>query len=51
MDEYRVDEHNLVAKAKAEKYAKIIAKTIINSSGDSANYGQNAFSTMPPKDY
>ena len=43
MDEYRVDEHNLAAKAKAEKYAKIISKTIINSSGDSANYGQNAF--------
>jgi len=43
MDEYRKDEHNLAAKAKAEKYAKIISKTIINSSGDSANYGQNAF--------
>ena len=35
MDEYRVDEHNLAAKARAEKYAKIISKTIINSSGDS----------------
>jgi type IV secretion system protein VirD4 len=43
MDEYRADEQNLAAKAKAEKYAKIISKTIINSSGDSANYGQNAF--------
>jgi type IV secretion system protein VirD4 len=43
MDEYRADERNLAAKAKAEKYAKIISKTIINSSGDSANYGQNAF--------
>ena len=43
MDEYHADEHNLAAKAKAEKYAKIISKTIINSSGDSANYGQNAF--------
>lgn len=43
MDEYRADEHNLAAKAKSEKYAKIISKTIINSSGDSANYGQNAF--------
>ena len=43
MDEYRKDKHNLAAKAKAEKYAKIISKTIINSSGDSANYGQNAF--------
>lgn len=43
MDEYRADERNLAAKAKAEKYAKIISKTIINSYGDSANYGQNAF--------
>jgi type IV secretion system protein VirD4 len=43
MDEYRANEHDLAAKAKAEKYAKIISKTIINSSGDSANYGQNAF--------
>lgn len=29
--------------AKAEKYAKIIAKTLIFSEGDAANYGQNAF--------
>lgn len=43
MDEYRANERNLAAKAKAEKYAKIISKTIINSSSDSANYGQNAF--------
>jgi Type IV secretory pathway, VirD4 components len=41
MDTYRADENNLVAKAKAEKYAKIIAKTIINA-GDE-NYGQNQF--------
>lgn len=41
MDVYRVDEKNLAAKAKAEKYAKIIAKTIINVSGE--NYGQNQF--------
>ena len=35
---------NLAAKAKAEKYAKILAKTLINTSGgDSAQYGQNAF--------
>jgi type IV secretion system protein VirD4 len=32
---------NNQAKAKAEKYAKIIAKTIINSSDE--NYGQNQF--------
>ena len=43
MDIYRKDENDLAAKAKAEKYAKIISKTIINSSGDSSNYGQNAF--------
>lgn len=43
MDEYLKDRDNLSAKAKAEKYAKIISKTIINSSGDSSNYGQNAF--------
>lgn len=41
MDAYRADEKNLVAKAKAEKYAKIIAKTIINAGGE--NYGQNQF--------
>lgn len=41
MDQYFVDENNLAAKAKSEKYAKIIAKTIINASGE--NYGQNQF--------
>ena len=34
---------NLAARAKAEKYAKILAKTIINPEGDASNYGQNAF--------
>lgn len=43
MDTWRVDPSNLTAKAKAEKYAKIISKTIINSGGDSSSYGQNAF--------
>lgn len=44
MDRYLADKTNLSAKAKAEKYAKITAKTIINiGSGDSSNYGQNAF--------
>ena len=38
------DPNNLAAKAKAEKYAKILSKTLINTSGgDSAQYGQNAF--------
>ena len=44
MDIYKADPKNLAAKAKAEKYAKILAKTLINTSGgDSAQYGQNAF--------
>ena len=44
MDLYLQDKTNLSAKAKAEKYAKITAKTIINiGGGDSSNYGQNAF--------
>lgn len=43
MDIYLADPENISAKAKAEKYAKIISKTIINSSGDSSSYGQNAF--------
>ena len=44
MDIYLADKSNLSAKAKAEKYAKITAKTIINiGGGDSSNYGQNAY--------
>ena len=44
MDLYLQDKTNLSAKAKAEKYAKITAKTIINiGGGDSHSYGQNAF--------
>ena len=44
MDIYLDDSGNLAAKAKAEKYAKITAKTIISSDGASASsYGQNAF--------
>lgn len=44
MDVYKSDKNNLNAKAKAEKYAKITAKTIINiGSGDYSNMGQNAF--------
>ena len=33
----------LVYKAKAEKYAKIISKTIILSGMDAASFGQNAY--------
>lgn len=44
MDIYLSDKHNLSAKAKAEKYAKITAKTIISiGGGDAAAYGANAF--------
>lgn len=43
MDLYLQDNTNLSAKAKAEKYAKITAKTIINIGGGDGNYGQNAF--------
>lgn len=42
MDIARKDANNLTARAKAEKYAKILAKTII-SPDDNTNYGQNAF--------
>ena len=43
MDEYLEDRTNLSAKAKAEKYAKITAKTIINIGSSDGNYGQNAY--------
>lgn len=43
MDIVRSDPKNLNAKAKAEKYAKILAKTIINPDGDGADRGQNAY--------
>ena len=41
------DPENVAAKAKAEKYAKILAKTIISPDGDSSNRGQNAFFVRP----
>ena len=43
MDIARKDSKNLAARAKAEKYAKILAKTIVNPDGDDSNRGQNAF--------
>ena len=42
MDLWLADPDCLSHKAKAEKYAKIIAKTIITSGSD-GNFGQNAF--------
>ena len=43
MDIAREHPDNLAARAKAEKYAKILAKTIVNPSGDEQDRGQNAF--------
>ena len=43
MDLYKAEPENLAYKAKSEKYAKIIAKTVINSMGGDTDYGQNAF--------
>lgn len=41
MDEHRANPKEISAKAKAEKYAKILAKTIINPEG--SDHGQNAY--------
>ena len=43
MDLWKANPDNLAYKAKAEKYAKIIAKTIILSDMEGASFGQNAF--------
>lgn len=43
MDEYKAHPDDISLKAKAEKYAKIIGKTIIFSDGEASSYGQNAF--------
>ncbi len=43
MDLWLENPENLAYKARAEKYAKITAKTIISSGADSSSYGQNAF--------
>ena len=43
MDKARKAPNDLTSKAKAEKYAKILAKTIINPEGDASQYGENAF--------
>ncbi len=44
MDIYKQERSNVAMKAKTEKYAKIIAKTIIFSDGaDATSYGQNSF--------
>ena len=43
MDLSKEETDNLAARAKAEKYAKILAKTIVNPGGDEQERGQNAF--------
>ena len=43
MDIAREHPDNLASRAKAEKYAKILAKTIVNPGGDEQDRGQNAF--------
>lgn len=43
MDLYKKNQNEIVYKSKAEKYAKIISKTIILSGMDSASFGQNAY--------
>lgn len=43
MDLYSAHPDVLVYKAKAEKYTKIISKTIILSGMDAASFGQNAY--------
>ena len=43
MDLSKEEPDNLAVRAKAEKYAKILAKTIVNPGGDEQDRGQNAF--------
>ena len=42
MDIARKQPNSLAARAKAEKYAKILAKSIVSPEGNS-DHGQNAF--------
>ena len=43
MDIAREHPDNLAARANAEKYAKILAKTIVNPGGDEQDRGQNSY--------
>ena len=43
IDQHRDDPDDIGAKAKAEKYAKILAKTIVNPDGSGNDRGQNAY--------
>ena len=43
MDIVAKEPGNVAARAKAEKYTKVLANTIINPDGDASNRGQNAY--------
>ena len=43
MDLHKATPGDVAYKAKSEKYAKIISKTLIYGDGDASAYGQNAF--------
>lgn len=43
MDRAKENPNDVALRAKAEKYAKIIGKTLIYADGDASAYGQNAF--------
>lgn len=43
MDMAKENPNDVALRAKAEKYAKIIGKTLIYADGDTSAYGQNAF--------
>ena len=43
MDLHKANPGDVAYKAKSEKYAKIISKTLIYDDGDASAYGQNAF--------
>lgn len=43
MDLWKENPDMLVYRSKAEKYAKIISKTIIQSGNENASYGQNSY--------
>ena len=47
MDVYKADRSNLAAKAKAEKYAKILSETLIKQGGKGADMGQSQFFVRP----
>lgn len=43
MNLYKAEPEQLVYKARAEKYAKIISKTIISNGMDGASFGENSY--------